>query len=245
MKFTSSIVALACATGLATAQTTLAPETNCTIFNWNQAPVYLVNDTQRQRVSGASTCAPKSNSSHACPIEVHGDLDASFRANISANILRDHYYNTGSGSSSFYFDLVNRTVPSANTTSTGIPFRNYVVGNINTIESLPPGTSGYLEFQRIFQCVAGTLSNCTANTLPDNTPVEFCAPLYHTTDLRTNTGVTILDGEFFLNQIDASNVSQYPDPFAGLSRGTSSASKVVSTSLMALVGAVMATLMMS
>lgn len=198
----------------ALAQTSSSPPIgNCTIFNWNQQPAYLVT-YPGQRISAAQTCPSRNNESHACPIRVTADQQLTWDYNIST-VLRERIWPTKDGSGSFPFNLINSSLPAANESSTATPFVDVIVGNIDTISELPPGTSGYLELSPYYQCYAGTMSNCTGD-LTDGVGIEACAPLWHTT--RTSNALPIFDGELSIRNVSANNISSYPDPFAGLVR---------------------------
>jgi hypothetical protein len=107
-----------------------------------------------------------------------------------------------------------------NSSLSGASWESSVIGLIDTTQSLPPGSSGYLNFTTFKRCFAGTMSNCTGG-LTDGLSIEACAPVTHTD--RTTGGLDILDGKVTLVNVSSSDVEagKFPDPFRGQSRGDS------------------------
>jgi hypothetical protein len=199
-----TVTAFAALLSVATAQ-------NCTVFNWNQQRPYLLTYPP-QRISGASTCPPSSNTTHSCPLVASGDGQYTFSYNISS-VLRDAGWNTGTGSETFMHNLIYSAVNgSLNETGTPVGWNTSVIGVLDTVYPLSPNTSAYLNFTAYKRCFAGTMSNCTGG-LQDGVAIEACAPVYHTTE-RSNGGRAILDGNYTLQEVPEANVTQYSDPFA-------------------------------
>lgn len=92
-----------------------------------------------------------------------------------------------------------------------------MIGSIDTTVPLAQGATAYLNFTGLKRCFSGSLSNCSGG-LTDGVAVEACAPVYHTVG-RKGSGA-VLDGNYTIVNVDAVNVSGYPDPFMGQSRGS-------------------------
>ena len=211
MVFNSIFVLLAAITSLTYAQSK-DTITNCTIFTWDKQPAYL-QYYPAQRVSAASTCPPSSNDTHTCPLTAAGDLLLSWEYNITG---RDSYWLVDKPfrhQVTFYHSLISAAI---NESLAGTPWNESVIGIIDTVQAQTPNTSAYLDFAGLKRCFAGTFSNCTGD-LADGTPVEACAPVYHTT--REQGSMSILDGNYSRVEIPQANVSKYSDPFAHQARG--------------------------
>merc|ERR1712098_395046 len=73
----SSIAALSTILSLATVQAQSTSENNCTVFTWDQQPAYYIYGPP-ERISGATTCAPRNNESHYCALKADGDIQVQY-----------------------------------------------------------------------------------------------------------------------------------------------------------------------
>merc|ERR1712093_815924 len=149
----SSIAALSTILSLATVQAQSTSENNCTVFTWDQQPAYYIYGPP-ERISGATTCAPRNNESHYC--------------------ARDSCWNPPDGVTCFLESIIK---PAVNASLNGEPWSNSVIGAIDNWEPIEPGESAYLNFTTLKRCFVGTMSNCTGN-LTDGLALEACAPVW-------------------------------------------------------------------
>lgn len=190
---------------------------NCTVFNWNQQPGYLINGTTK-RVSGAASCPASSNATHACPILVQGDDDRPWYDNISSAVFPPNRY-----SDTFLHNLILNAV---NSSLDGQAWPQYAIASVSTIQPLPAGTAGYVNFTAYDRCFEGTMSNCTGG-VQDGLPIRACAAVV--TGLgRGSSGAQqeVFGGEYAIQEIPEADVEKYSDPFAGQSTGAGAAGAV-------------------
>ncbi|RAL11726.1 uncharacterized protein BO97DRAFT_435113 [Aspergillus homomorphus CBS 101889] len=186
---------------------------NCTTFNWDHNKAYWKTYPPR-RASAAKTC-PSSNTTtttttttnndnnlQTCPITASGDDTYYFRTNLTAL------------SSSTFAPVVEKTVDrSALLTD---EFRQNVTGAIDGTSWLEPGQSGYLNFTAYSYCFTGTVDGCTPG-VDNHTPVEVCAPLWHTLHLKKED-FAFVDGIHSVVNISSDRVGLFKDPYEGQAR---------------------------
>ncbi|KAI0149477.1 hypothetical protein GGR57DRAFT_504659 [Xylariaceae sp. FL1272] len=183
---------------------------NCTQFNWNQQPAYIVKDDP-QAVSGAEAC-PQSAANGTCYVTAKGDAQFSWSTNVTG--LRT--YVATAPVRDVLVDAINAAASSELNSTGPSPSLNYsVIAAVDQTRILAPGQAAYLNFTAYQFCFAGTLANCTG-TVEDGTPVEGCAPLWRQT---SPSAAVEVDGEYTLVNISADDVDQYTDPFKGQSSG--------------------------
>lgn len=194
------------------AQTVPLVGPNCTVFDWDGQPGYLQNG-RAQPISAAATCEPARNETHKCPIVAHGDAAGQWEYNISSTLPNAY---SPDSSENYVHSLILSTV---NSSLDGAPWPVYVVGAIDTTEALEPGTSGYILFTPYLRCFTGTMSNCTGG-IEDGIGIKTCAPVIQT----LWDSVTVLQGNFSIEEVAEDDVSLYRDPFANQVSGDASSS---------------------
>ena len=209
----SSIAALSTILSLATVQAQSTSENNCTVFTWDQQPAYYIYGPP-ERISGATTCAPRNNESHYCALKADGDIQVQYSKNVTS--LRDSCWNTPDGVTCFLESIIK---PAVNASLNGEPWSNSVIGAIDNWESIEPGESAYLNFTTLKRCFVGTMSNCTGN-LTDGLALEACAPVWHTVGTSQRA---IMDGEVIVVNISEADVGNFRDPFANQVSGEEAA----------------------
>ncbi|KAK0112732.1 hypothetical protein ONS95_014468 [Cadophora gregata] len=199
----NNIAKLSALLSIATVHAQVVSANNCTVFSWDQQPAYYVYGPP-ERISGASTCAPRNNESHYCALNADGDIQVQYSKNVTS--LRDSCWNTPDGPACFLESIVKTAV---NASLNGEPWNNSVIASVNTWEAIEPGTSAYLNFTTLKRCFVGTMSNCTGN-LTDGVVLEACAPVYHTTGTNPRA---IMDGEVIVVNVSEADVGNFRDPF--------------------------------
>ncbi|KAH7417870.1 hypothetical protein BKA64DRAFT_653037 [Cadophora sp. MPI-SDFR-AT-0126] len=184
-------------------------ENNCTIFTWDQQPAYYIYG-HPERISGATTCAPRNNESHYCALKADGDIQVQYSNNVTE--FRDACWNTPDGTTCFLESIIK---PAVNASLNGEPWNDSVIGSIDNWASIAPGTSAYLNFTTLKRCFVGTMSNCTGN-LTDGLALEACAPVWHTVGTSPRA---IMDGEVIVVNISEADVANFRDPFENQSSG--------------------------
>ncbi|KAG4432160.1 hypothetical protein IFR05_012352 [Cadophora sp. M221] len=204
MNSISTLSALVALVAITTVQAQVQSENNCTVFTWDQQPAYYIYGPP-ERISGATTCAPRNNESHYCALKADGDIQVRYSKNVTE--LRDNCWNTPEGISCFLETIIK---PAINASLSGEPWNNTVIGAIDNTAALEPGVSAYLNFTTLKMCFAGAMSNCTGG-LTDGIVLEACAPVYHSVGASRRA---IMDGEVIVVNISEADVGNYRDPFA-------------------------------
>ncbi|TGJ78126.1 hypothetical protein E0Z10_g10638 [Xylaria hypoxylon] len=213
--------------GLAGAQST-DDFGNCTQFNWDQQPVYIIKDSP-QTVSGATSC-PSSARNGTCYVTAKGDAQFTW----SRNVTHLSTFIPGTGTD-LLVDSINAAVsPELSSTSLSPTFNDTVIAPVDQTRVLAPGQAAYLNFTAYQVCFTGTLANCTGS-VEEGTPIEACAPLWSQTGSRS----VEVDGEYTFVNISADEVDQHTDPFRGQTNdgggdSAASASGVVNHALLGL-----------
>ncbi|KAH7370324.1 hypothetical protein BKA65DRAFT_561978 [Rhexocercosporidium sp. MPI-PUGE-AT-0058] len=179
-------------------------ENNCTIFTWDQQPAYYTYGPP-ERISGASTCAPKKNESHYCALKADGDIQVRYSNNVTE--IDDSCWRSPEGITCFLESIIK---PAINASLNGEFWDNSVVGAIDNTATIEPGISAYLNFTTLKRCFVGTMSNCKGN-VTDGTVLEACAPVYHSVGANFRA---IMDGDVIVVNISEADVGNYRDPFA-------------------------------
>ncbi|KAH9218165.1 hypothetical protein DL95DRAFT_458721 [Leptodontidium sp. 2 PMI_412] len=154
-------------------------------FTWNQQPACYIYGTP-ERISGASTCAPRNNESHYYALKADGDIQVRYSKNVTE--LSDNWWNPLERVSCFLGTIIK---PAINRSLNGEPWNNSIIGVIDNTAALEPATSAYLNFTTLKRCFVGATSNCTGN-LTDGLVLEVCAPVYHSVGANKRA---IMDGE--------------------------------------------------
>ncbi|EPE37131.1 hypothetical protein GLAREA_09294 [Glarea lozoyensis ATCC 20868] len=192
-------------TAVSQAQTT-EPIGNCTIFSRTGDYTYTRYSSTPSRISAAEYCVSRRKTNQSCPLVADGDLQLTF--NINSTELRDSYWPTKEGTESFLHRLIRNEL-----NSQGKDFNRTVIGVIDTVMPLEPGTAGYINFYPLLLCAEGTMKNCTGG-IEDGLGIEACAPV-----ATVDGGLKIMSGRTVLQNVSSSDVENYTDPFAGQSRG--------------------------
>lgn len=114
----------------------------------------------------------------------------------------------------------------------GTNFNVSVIGPVDEIVPLQPGTAGYLNYYPLLQCVSGTMSNCTGG-IEDGLPIEACAAA-----VSVDRGTALMNGRTVVMNVSAGDVGQYPDPYENQSAGSTGGAVAMSVSWGLLVGLV-------
>ncbi|KAL2066153.1 hypothetical protein VTL71DRAFT_2224 [Oculimacula yallundae] len=183
---------------------------NCTIFTWDKQPAYYTYGPP-ERISGATTCAPKNNESHYCGLTAEGDIQVSYSKNIS--VFADSCWRVGNSITCWLESIIK---PAINESLAGQQWNQSVIASIDNTAAIEPGVSAYLNFTTLKRCFVGTLSNCTGN-MTDGDVIEACAPVYHTDGRGRGR---IMDGEVIVVNISESDVGNFRDPFANQVSGS-------------------------
>jgi hypothetical protein len=214
-----------------TAQSSSTREGNCTVFNWDQQPAYVRYDTTPQRISAAESCPKRENITHQCAIIAEGDLQVQWKQNST---LQDSSWNGEDGVTSFFYTIIHTAVQDY-LNENNVTFNNTIIGLIDSVATLEPGSAGYLNFTSLLSCFQGTFGNCTG--VDDGLAVEACTPVA-TVD---ESGLAILQGNYSVQNVSEAHVGKYNDPFAGQSRGAAERSfsirwEVIGASIVGAVG---------
>lgn len=205
------------------AQTTATPA-NCTVFTASPTYTYLRYSTQSSRISSAIVCPARGNTTQSCALTADGDIQVSFSYNVSS-MLHDSFWNQRTGSGlvqpmSFMSNLIRNALGNE-----GSNFNVSVIGPIDEIVPLQPGTAGYLNFYPLLQCVSGTMSNCTGG-IEDGLPIEACAAA-----VSVDRGTALMNGRTVVMNVSAGDVGQYPNPYENQSSGSGSTGGAIGMSV--------------
>jgi hypothetical protein len=179
---------------------------NCTVFSPSPNNTYLRYSLHATRISSAQSCPSRANTTQSCALTASGDFLVSFSTNVST-LLSDSSWNVDKTPQSFLNNLIRGTLG-----ADGANFNLSVVGVIDTVVPLTPGSAGYLNFFLLLRCVAGSMSGCTG-AIDDGLPIEACAPVASVVQ-----SVRRLEGRTEVVNVNASDVGGYPDPFENQSR---------------------------
>lgn len=112
----------------------------------------------------------------------------------------------------------------------GTGFNTSVIGPVDTIVPLQPGSAGYLNYYPLLQCVSGTMSNCTGG-IQDGLPIEACAAA-----VSVDRGVARMNGRAVVVNVSAGDVGSYPDRYENQNSGATGAGIVGRSVSWALLG---------
>lgn len=183
---------------------------SCAQFNWDQRPLYLVNDKPK-RISAAETC-PDTAQNGTCLVRAEGDAQFTYTRNLTgiSSLI------SGTGQNLLLKsinDAVEATLATADLGPTS--FNMSVIAPIDQTRALNPGQTAYMIFTALFFCFTGNTGNCTG-VITDGTPIEVCAPLWRR---RSNNAPRTVDGDYDLIFINAADAEDFSDPFANQNSG--------------------------
>ncbi|KAF2460549.1 hypothetical protein BDY21DRAFT_369541 [Lineolata rhizophorae] len=200
MKFAASLVVAFAFAPLAYAQQQ-GDVTNCTIWEWDKTVDGYIEQYPPRRVSAGETCTGSRN----CAISASGVEMYDWTKNVS-------------GLPYGYFQAVQAGLDEEQSGQEW-SFNDSVLGTIENIMELSPGTSAYMNFSALRYCYVGTTQNCTG-AVENRTRVEVCEPMYRSTQTGEDDDdyVLIMGGSYVLVNISREEVDDYDDPYANLVR---------------------------
>lgn len=183
---------------------------NCTRFDWDQRPLYIVDDRPR-RVSAAEVC-PQSAQNKTCLVTAEGDEQFSSRWNVT----KLSTFVPGTSMNPFVESINAAVGPGLSTAGLSTThFNSSVIAAVDQTRTIAPGRAAYLNFTALLFCFTGTTGDCTG-PIANGTPIEVCAPLWRQTSKSARRTV---DGEYSLVYVDARDAANFTDPYSGQSSG--------------------------